>query len=189
MSLCCVKCSQRKVRSQRKEVCLTESKQASSSPASATNSISLSSSILDQDEALYCVHGPPGQRLGSFMSPGPGRGISGLLGPSKQAWEEARGCVALGPLAVGHLGLVRFWYLFASKMGWDIWLFNLAWSLLFKGRVPYSGHNLQTHEVMKGQSNKDSNPVPPRHGSNQATELMRPAHRFQVRGEFPSRYP
>ena len=29
-------------------------------------------------------------------------------------------------------------------MGWDSWLFNLAWSLLFVGRVTFSGHNLHT---------------------------------------------
>ena len=58
-------------------------------------------------------------------------------------------------------------------MGWDSWLFNLAWSLLFMGRVLFSGHNLHTpgwgDMKMKGQPNQDLNPVPPIQGSNHAT--------------------
>ena len=50
-------------------------------------------------------------------------------------------------------------------MRWDSLLFNLAWSLLFMGRVPFSGHNLHTRAwgdmKMKGQPNQDSNPLPP----------------------------
>ena len=42
------------------------------------------------------------------------------------------------------------------------------------GRVPLSGHNLHTlgwgDMKMKGQPNRDSNPVPPSQGSNHATD-------------------
>ena len=66
------------------------------------------------------------------------------------------------------------WTKWFIGMGWDSWLSNLAWSLPFMGRVPFSGHNLRTQGwgdmMMKGQPNWDSNPVPPSQGSNHASD-------------------
>ena len=59
-------------------------------------------------------------------------------------------------------------------MGWDSWLFNLAWSLLLMPKVPFSGHNLHTRGwgdmKMKGEPNRDSNPVPPSQETPQGHE-------------------
>ena len=65
--------------------------------------------------------------------------------------------------------------------GWDIWLFNLAWSLLFMRREPF--RSLFTHKrmrwyEMKGQPNRDSNPVPPSQETNHATNWANEAGEF-----------
>ena len=60
-----------------------------------------------------------------------------------------------------------------NEKGCDSWLFNLTWSLLFMSRVLFSGHKLHTRGwgemKMKGQPNRDLNPVPPSQWKNHAT--------------------
>ena len=58
------------------------------------------------------------------------------------------------------------------RMGWDSWLFNLAWSLLFMRREPFRSlftHTRMRWYEMKSQANRDSNPVPLSQETNHAT--------------------
>ena len=76
-------------------------------------------------------------------------------------------------ISAGQNSTTKSFSFLSSNDRWDGWLFNLAWSLLFMGRLPFSGHDLHTRGWdlrMKGQPNPDSNPVLPCQGSNHATK-------------------
>ena len=68
---------------------------------------------------------------------------------------------------------------------WDSWLFNLAWSLLFMRREPFRSlftHTRMRWYEMKGQPNRDSNPVPPSQRSNHATNWANKAGWYPRKG-------
>ena len=74
--------------------------------------------------------------------------------------------------------------LYCDGMGWDIWLFYLAWSLLFMRREPFRSlftHTRMRWYEMKGQPNRDSNLAPLSQGATTLlTELTRLALCFAI---------